>query len=315
MLSKPINIVDIGGSGIRAVEITIDPDSLALEQKSFFEEYLPTVPSSGATYSTSEIRKINEKILAAHQSYDQKNDEEIHFLATAGLRSAANSSRIVQGLSKKDIEVSIIDPLQEAKFIGSAAQFFINSKYPEKNNGRILVSKTGGGSTEQIVLDNQQEKLRSLPIGIVAMSRIVEESPTKLSELVSMMTSLSTFTSEMISGSRIDTVVFSGRMMKRIAKAIALLDKRQSDDNSLTVDLASLQKLISDLETKTDSYIMKNYGIKASSREKYFVSAMAMKTTLDSACSNKALISPYSMREGFALEAVSAKFGAERLLV
>lgn len=319
MALQTVKIVDIGGSGIRAAKIGI-ADGIPIERINLHECAIPSIPLNGAFYSELEIQELYNSILEAANSFDNSSDNsDVHFLATAGFRSSTNYRRITDRLLKQNINVTIVSKDDEARYIGSAACTFIAATYPELKKDTVLVAKTGGGSTEEIIYSDDNCKSISFPIGVIPLKRELDRSKPRISNVVEIITTLTEQTIDLADGYKIDTTIFCGRMMKRIAKALVYAiskNKRISiDEDRLTVDLVSIQQLIDALEENNSNRIFKDYGIKASSKTRYLAAALSMKAVLNASRSNHALVSPYAMREGFAIDVVKASYGADELLI
>ena len=317
MRDAGINIFDIGGAGVRFVHIDLAEDKKHFNQQTLFEEAIPSVPrGKNDTLTAKQIRELERAIIDAVAA---RNTGEIHFVSTGGLRKATNATTLLESLKKVGISVSQICAEEEARCIATAVLFFLSNIYPEKSSkDKILVAKVGGGSAEQSLIQNfEVTSLASIPTGIISTSDALLHQPLpRISHVLRDLRTLQDLTTQSLGNEQADEVVFAGRVMKRIGRLVAREKSVEPNDNTLTVDTDFIGRLIEFLESGSTKKILEKYHVelKEDVMRRYLAGALSMQTVLSASRVESALVSPFSFREGYALQKLEIPWGKDKLL-
>jgi len=109
------------------------------------------------------------RILKEYKNIIEKHGvEQVHAIATSAVRSAKNKDEFIKNIAEKTgIQVEVISGQQEAELIYKG----VNRTLKDEN--LYLILDIGGGSTEFILIENNQIKtLRSFPLG---MARLIDK--------------------------------------------------------------------------------------------------------------------------------------------
>jgi len=109
------------------------------------------------------------RILKEYKNIIEKHGvEQVHAIATSAVRSARNKDEFIKNIAEKTgIQVEVISGQQEAELIYKG----VNRTLKDEN--LYLILDIGGGSTEFILIENNQIKtLRSFPLG---MARLIDK--------------------------------------------------------------------------------------------------------------------------------------------
>lgn len=152
-----IAIVDIGSNAVKYKIF----DKKSMELIEYVREPLRLGTDVFTTGSLS-IEKINAllKLLNEYKkTFEIKNINECHFIATSAIRDASNNKLIVDALRKENINLQIISGEVEAELLSSFQ--CLNKKY--------CVVDIGGGSLEIFVDDGLSKSFKSFQLGAVRL--------------------------------------------------------------------------------------------------------------------------------------------------
>ena len=152
-----IAIVDIGSNAVKYKIF----DKKSMELIEYVREPLRLGTDVFITGSLS-IEKINAllKLLNEYKkTFEIKNINECHFIATSAIRDASNNKLIVDALRKENINLQIISGEVEAELLSSFQ--CLNKKY--------CVVDIGGGSLEIFVDDGLSKSYKSFQLGAVRL--------------------------------------------------------------------------------------------------------------------------------------------------
>ena len=152
-----IAIVDIGSNAVKYKIF----DKKSMEIIEYVREPLRLGTDVFSTGSLS-IEKINAllKLLNEYKNtFEIKNINECHFIATSAIRDASNNKLIVDALRKENINLQIISGEVEAELLSNFQ--CLNKKY--------CVVDIGGGSLEIFVDDGLSKSFKSFQLGAVRL--------------------------------------------------------------------------------------------------------------------------------------------------
>ncbi len=152
-----IAIVDIGSNAVKYKIF----DKKSMEIIEYVREPLRLGTDVFTTGSLS-IEKINAllKLLNEYKNtFEIKNINECHFIATSAIRDASNNKLIVDALRKENINLQIISGEVEAELLSNFQ--CLNKKY--------CVVDIGGGSLEIFVDDGLSKSFKSFQLGAVRL--------------------------------------------------------------------------------------------------------------------------------------------------
>ena len=152
-----IAIVDIGSNAVKYKIF----DKKSMELIEYVREPLRLGTDVFTTGSLS-IEKINAllKLLNEYKkTFEIKNINECHFIATSAIRDASNNKLIVDALRKENINLQIISGEVEAELLSNFR--CLNKKY--------CVVDIGGGSLEIFVDDGLSKSFKSFQLGAVRL--------------------------------------------------------------------------------------------------------------------------------------------------
>ena len=152
-----IAIVDIGSNAVKYKIF----DKKSMELIEYVREPLRLGTDVFTTGSLS-IEKINAllKLLKEYKNtFEIKNINECHFIATSAIRDASNNKLIVDALRKENINLQIISGEVEAELLSNFQ--CLNKKY--------CVVDIGGGSLEIFVDDELSKSFKSFQLGAVRL--------------------------------------------------------------------------------------------------------------------------------------------------
>jgi len=152
-----IAIVDIGSNAVKYKIF----DKKSMELIEYVREPLRLGTDVFITGSLS-IEKINAllKLLKEYKkTFEIKNINECHFIATSAIRDASNNKLIVDALRKENINLQIISGEVEAELLSNFQ--CLNKKY--------CVVDIGGGSLEIFVDDGLSKSYKSFQLGAVRL--------------------------------------------------------------------------------------------------------------------------------------------------
>ncbi len=152
-----IAIVDIGSNAVKYKIF----DKKSMELIEYVREPLRLGTDVFITGSLS-IEKINAllKLLNEYKkTFEIKNINECHFIATSAIRDASNNKLIVDALRKENINLQIISGEVEAELLSNFQ--CLNKKY--------CVVDIGGGSLEIFVDDGFSKSYKSFQLGAVRL--------------------------------------------------------------------------------------------------------------------------------------------------
>ena len=152
-----IAIVDIGSNAVKYKIF----DKKSMELIEYVREPLRLGTDVFTTGSLS-IEKINAllKLLNEYKNtFEIKNINECHFIATSAIRDASNNKLIVDALRKENINLQIISGEVEAELLSNFQ--CLNKKY--------CVVDIGGGSLEIFVDDELSKSFKSFQLGAVRL--------------------------------------------------------------------------------------------------------------------------------------------------
>ena len=152
-----IAIVDIGSNAVKYKIF----DKKSMELIEYVREPLRLGTDVFTTGSLS-IEKINAllKLLNEYKNtFEIKNINECHFIATSAIRDASNNKLIVDALRKENINLQIISGEVEAELLSNFQ--CLNKKY--------CVVDIGGGSLEIFVDDGVSKSFKSFQLGAVRL--------------------------------------------------------------------------------------------------------------------------------------------------
>lgn len=152
-----IAIVDIGSNAVKYKIF----DKKSMELIEYVREPLRLGTDVFTTGSLS-IEKINAllKLLNEYKkTFEIKNINECHFIATSAIRDASNNKSIVDALRKENINLKIISGDVEAELLSNFQ--CLNKKY--------CVVDIGGGSLEIFVDDGVSKSFKSFQLGAVRL--------------------------------------------------------------------------------------------------------------------------------------------------
>jgi len=163
------------------------------------------------------------KILREYKKIIEKHGvEEVHAIATSAVRSANNKDLFIKNIAEKTgIHVNVISGQEEAELIYKGVNRTLND-----NEGNYLILDIGGGSTEFILIENNQLKtLKSFPLGMARlMDKFKPSEPITNQEIWSIESylklELGDFLKE-IKSSNIKTLVGSSGSFDTILSMIA----------------------------------------------------------------------------------------------
>ena len=152
-----IAIVDIGSNAVKYKIF----DKKSMEIIEYVREPLRLGTDVFTTGSLS-IEKINAllKLLNEYKNtFEIKNINECHFIATSAIRDASNNKLIVDALRKENINLQIISGEVEAELLSNFQ--CLNKEY--------CVVDIGGGSLEIFVDDGLSKSFKSFQLGAVRL--------------------------------------------------------------------------------------------------------------------------------------------------
>ena len=152
-----IAIVDIGSNAVKYKIF----DKKSMELIEYVREPLRLGTDVFTTGSLS-IEKINAllKLLNEYKkTFEIKNINECHFIATSAIRDASNNKLIVDALRKENINLQIISGEVEAELLSNFQ--CLNKEY--------CVVDIGGGSLEIFVDDGLSKSFKSFQLGAVRL--------------------------------------------------------------------------------------------------------------------------------------------------
>ena len=158
---------DLGSNTLRVVKFDC-------QTKERITEYEKIVKTADGLQESGEIKKITiEKIVKAIK--EAKNimgtkDDDIVAVATAALRIANNSEKVLKIIKKETgIDFKIISGTEEANYTALAVSQRL--KQLQLQNEDFLLLDLGGGSSELYIKKEQRSFIKSFPIGIVTLTQ------------------------------------------------------------------------------------------------------------------------------------------------
>lgn len=158
---------DLGSNTLRAVKFDC-------EAKERVKEYEKIVQTADGLQESGEIKKITiekivEAIKEAKKVIDTK-DEQIAAVATAALRIASNSEKVLKIIKKETgVDFRVISGTEEANYTAVAVSERL--KKLGLQNEDFLLLDLGGGSSEIYIKKEQRSFIKSFPLGIVTLTQ------------------------------------------------------------------------------------------------------------------------------------------------
>ena len=176
---------DLGSNTLRAVKFDC-------QTRERVKEYEKIVKTADGLQESGEIKKITiERVVEAikeAKKYVDTKDDDIVAVATAALRIANNSEKVLKIIKKETgIEFNIISGTEEANYTALAVSERL--KKLGLQNEDFLLLDLGGGSSELYIKKEQRSFIKSFPIGIVTLTQ-------KYSSIEQMQESLENETKE-----------------------------------------------------------------------------------------------------------------------
>ena len=176
---------DLGSNTLRAVKFDC-------QTRERVKEYEKIVKTADGLQDSGEIKKITiERVVEAikeAKKYVDTKDDDIVAVATAALRIANNSEKVLKIIKKETgIEFNIISGTEEANYTALAVSERL--KKLGLQNEDFLLLDLGGGSSELYIKKEQRSFIKSFPIGIVTLTQ-------KYSSIEQMQESLENETKE-----------------------------------------------------------------------------------------------------------------------
>ncbi len=158
---------DLGSNTLRAVKFDC-------QTRERVKEYEKIVKTADALQESGEINKAAiERVIEAIKEAKkilQSKDDEVVAVATAALRIASNSEKVLKTIKKETgIEFRIISGTEEANYTALAVSERL--KKLDLQNEDFLLLDLGGGSSELYIKKEQRSFIKSFPIGIVTMTQ------------------------------------------------------------------------------------------------------------------------------------------------
>ncbi len=158
---------DLGSNTLRVVKIDC-------QTKERVKEYEKIVKTADGLQESGEIKKIAiERIVEAIKEAKKEiatKDDEIVAVATAALRIANNSEKVLKIIKKETgIEFKVISGTEEANYTALAVSQRL--KKLKLQNEDFLLLDLGGGSSELYIKKEQRSFIKSFPIGIVTLTQ------------------------------------------------------------------------------------------------------------------------------------------------
>ncbi len=154
--------IDLGSNALRVIIVSVHDKQPRILKTLRIPLRLGEDVLKNKKVSPQNEKKIHEAFVEILYLLSEYNVTQIRACATAALRSAKNSKKIIQSIKKlTGIELEIISGIQEAGLISEAVQYYFNKK-----NKNLLIMDIGGGSTEIILSRNKKIKaIKSFDIG------------------------------------------------------------------------------------------------------------------------------------------------------
>ena len=158
---------DLGSNTLRAIKFDC-------QTRERVKEYEKIVKTADALQESGEINKAAiERVIEAIKEAKkilQSKDDEVVAVATAALRIASNSEKVLKTIKKETgIEFRIISGTEEANYTALAVSERL--KKLDLQNEDFLLLDLGGGSSELYIKKEQRSFIKSFPIGIVTMTQ------------------------------------------------------------------------------------------------------------------------------------------------
>jgi len=158
---------DLGSNTLRAVKFDC-------ETKKRVKEYEKIVKTADGLQTSGEIKKITvENIIEAIKEAKEiigTQDEHIVAVATAALRIASNSEKVLKTIKKETgIEFQIISGTEEANYTALAVSERL--KKLALQNKDFLLLDLGGGSSEIYIKKEERSFIKSFSVGIVTLTQ------------------------------------------------------------------------------------------------------------------------------------------------
>jgi len=154
--------IDLGSNALRVIIVSVHDKQPKILKTLRIPLRLGEDVLNSKKVSPQNEKKIYEAFVEILYVLSEYNVTQVRACATAALRTAKNSKKIIQSIKKlTGIELEIISGLEEASLISDAVQFYFNKK-----NKNLLIMDIGGGSTEIILSRNKKIKaIKSFNIG------------------------------------------------------------------------------------------------------------------------------------------------------
>ncbi len=173
---------DLGSNTLRAVKINC-------ETKEREKEYEKIVKTADGLQRSGEISKestnrVIEAIKEAKKTLEIDEYEEIKAVATAALRIASNSEKVLNRIKKETgIEFEVISGVEEANYTAYAVNEAL--KKMGKCNDDFILLDLGGASSELYIKKQERSFVKSFNIGIVTLTqkyKTIEEVQDAITE-------------------------------------------------------------------------------------------------------------------------------------
>lgn len=170
-----ITSIDLGSNSFRVLRFDC-------ETCSSFMEYEKTVGTADGLAKTGKISNgaIKRIICAIQESKDKLLYEPSEAIAvtTQAMRVAKNNLEVLKKIkTQTGVNFQIIDGEKEANLTLLALQYALKREKLPSN--KFVLLDIGGGSTELIIFNCEEKKIKSFPFGIVTLS----QSKNKIKEL------------------------------------------------------------------------------------------------------------------------------------
>lgn len=152
-----IAIVDIGSNAVKYK--IFDKKSMELIEYVREPLRLGTDVFTTGSLSNEKINALLKLLNEYKKTFEIKNINECHFIATSAIRDASNNKLIVDALRKENINLQIISGEVEAELLSNFQ--CLNKKY--------CVVDIGGGSLEIFVDDGLSKSFKSFQLGAVRL--------------------------------------------------------------------------------------------------------------------------------------------------
>lgn len=159
--------MDLGSNSFRVLQYDCTTHTI-IDQ---FETVVGTADGLAQTgkISNEALNRIVTSINGAKDKFGFEPNKVIA-VTTAAMRSASNSENILQSIKEQTgIKFSIIDGQEEARLTLLAIKYAL--KRENIDDEKFILVDIGGGSTEIMIVNNDQTYLKSFALGIVTLTQ------------------------------------------------------------------------------------------------------------------------------------------------